>query len=717
MTPKVSTDFLEPPGSEDEIGRLGPYRVLDVLGKGGMGYVYRAVDSRLKRTVALKVMNKRFATTPHSRKRFVDEARSMAAVHHDNVAMIFEVGQKNGTPFLAMELLRGETLEAAIASGHQFTVDEVLAVAEQTASGLMAAHRRGITHRDIKPANLWMQAPTKRIKILDFGLAIAGSGIDRLSRVGSVVGTPGYLSPEQARSDPVDDRTDLYALGVVLYQLASGQLPLSSKSMASHLVTIVCHEPVSLLEHVPALPEPLSALIMKLLAKEPRDRFATAAELLDAIAIVRRDIASTEQQQLDIDVDPSVPAVSRSRRSNHRSRAADGARSSSRSTLRWMAAAVVGLLCLSLVGYAVWRPPTVASKTTDTVVAGPSGSTTLVKKESLQPLHLIGEILGDAEVLQGSAAQFRLQMTNSAVSVQADPRRVHRSADLVAQIVPVVREPGRPERAIPGSARRLSPGQLPSPGETKSMTIPLSTADLATGTMEVVFELQTPAGDRVDSRSTRLSIHENLVTANLIGFDTVRTFAGRGADTSVRRGSDNELGKLKGLKAHRGEDQREHIVLRFDLSKTSNGNEHLPSDVDRAVLLMTVSTYGHQGSSELRAYGWSDEFESEETITSVTWTESGEQRLTWDNCPIQNDPGPLTYLGIMRFDNSRNSLVRQTDAVRLASDLLDDFVRAQTSRTVTIVLIRDSWNREATRMVSREGNPVQAPGLAIRWKQ
>ena len=232
----LTYDFLDPPGKEGEIGRLGPYRVTGLLGKGGMGQVFVAEDGRLKRRVALKVMNQKFAATPNSKKRFVEEARAMAAVHHDNVATIFEVGLRSGMPFIAMEMLRGKTLESWQAEGRGFTTEQILRLAQNVASGLAAAHACGIVHRDIKPANIWIEN-SGRAKILDFGLALAGP--DRFSRRGAVIGTPGYLSPEQARNEPLDDRTDLFSLGVVLYQMCAGRLPLVSDSITGQMIAII----------------------------------------------------------------------------------------------------------------------------------------------------------------------------------------------------------------------------------------------------------------------------------------------------------------------------------------------------------------------------------------------------------------------------------------------------------------------------------------------
>ncbi|MGB7343637.1 MAG: protein kinase [Pirellulaceae bacterium] len=281
-------DFLDPPSREGELGMLGHYRVIDQLGKGGMGFVFRAEDTRLQRTVALKVMNRKIAATPNSRARFTSEARAMAAVHHDNVATIFEVGEHNKTPYMAMEMLKGSTLEKFKGTAERPSYQTIIQFAKEMARGLAAAHAQGIVHRDIKPANMWIEAESDRIKILDFGLALASTPVDQLAGRGAVIGTPGYLSPEQARSEPLDDRSDLYSVGVVLYELATGHLPLQNKSVAGQLIAILSKPPRPLRELNPDIPQPLADLIHKLLRKEPRDRVSSAALLekdLDRVAV------------------------------------------------------------------------------------------------------------------------------------------------------------------------------------------------------------------------------------------------------------------------------------------------------------------------------------------------------------------------------------------------------------------------------------------------
>ena len=293
-------ELLDPPENPGELGSLGSYRVISELGRGGMGFVFRAEDKRLKRTVALKVMNKKVAATPHSRSRFISEARAMAAVHHDNVATIFEVGEYSGTPFMAMEMLKGKTLEEYKLNKERPSYEQIIRFAKETAQGLAAAHAQGIVHRDIKPANIWVEQDSERIKILDFGLALAQTPVDQLAGRGSVVGTPGYLSPEQARTEPLDDRSDLYSLGVVLYELATGKLPLRSSTVAGQLIAILAHKPQPIREVNESIPQPLADLIHKLLRKEPRNRIRSAKQLVEELKRVEVECESKSEVALAI---------------------------------------------------------------------------------------------------------------------------------------------------------------------------------------------------------------------------------------------------------------------------------------------------------------------------------------------------------------------------------------------------------------------------------
>jgi serine/threonine protein kinase len=215
-----SFDFLAPARAPDEIGRLGPYRVLRVLGQGGMGVVFQAEDVRLKRLVALKAMLPDMARRPEARERFLREARAAAAVEHDRIVPIHQVDEDRGVPYIAMPLLKGLSLEDFLqkkaAKGVPLAPAEVCKIGREIAQGLAAAHERGLVHRDVKPANVWLdRSAGGRVKILDFGLALLTERVgDRhITQSGVILGTPAYMAPEQAQGGKVDARADLFSLG------------------------------------------------------------------------------------------------------------------------------------------------------------------------------------------------------------------------------------------------------------------------------------------------------------------------------------------------------------------------------------------------------------------------------------------------------------------------------------------------------------------------
>ncbi len=208
------------PGSQPEVGGVfGDYRVAAWLGEGGMGRVFRATDPVLRREVALKVMKPEAAARPQARERFLREARAMAALQHDHVIPIFQVGEVDGVPFLAMPLLQGEPLADRLKRDKVLSPAEVLRLGREIAEGLAAAHAKGLIHRDVKPDNIWLEAGTDRVKLLDFGLARDPDPADGVTAERSLVGTPAFMSPEQASGLPLTHSTDLFSLGSVLYEM------------------------------------------------------------------------------------------------------------------------------------------------------------------------------------------------------------------------------------------------------------------------------------------------------------------------------------------------------------------------------------------------------------------------------------------------------------------------------------------------------------------
>ena len=272
--------------------RLGPYEILSLIGTGGMGEVFRAHDTRLNRVVAIKVLSAELRDTPDRRQRFQREARAIAALSHQNICAIFDVGEDHGLDFLVLEYLEGETLARALSRG-ALPIEQLLHVAVQMAEALDAAHRAGIVHRDLKPANVFLTR--SGAKLLDFGLAklqrpseeAAPSGgqlpptrTAKLTHPGSVMGTPSYMAPGQVAGMDADARTDIFAFGAVLYEMATGRKAFDRGSPTATVAAILAEEPRSLLASHPALPPMLERVITACLAKAPDDRWQTARDLL-----------------------------------------------------------------------------------------------------------------------------------------------------------------------------------------------------------------------------------------------------------------------------------------------------------------------------------------------------------------------------------------------------------------------------------------------------
>ncbi|HVT57912.1 MAG TPA: protein kinase [Thermoanaerobaculia bacterium] len=257
---------------------ISHYQIHELLGGGGMGVVYRAEDVLLNRTVALKFLPSELTRDPEAKSRFLQEARSASALDHPNICTIHEIGETDqGQLFLAMACYDGESLKKRLARG-PLPIEEAVDIAQQTARGLVKAHRHGIVHRDIKPANL-MITSDDIVKIVDFGIAkLAGAA--GLTRTGSSLGTPGYMSPEQARGHEVDPRTDLWSLGAVLYEMVTGRRPFRGEHEQAVLYALYNEEPQPLAELRPDAPPELARIIGRMLAKDPDQRYPSAAEAL-----------------------------------------------------------------------------------------------------------------------------------------------------------------------------------------------------------------------------------------------------------------------------------------------------------------------------------------------------------------------------------------------------------------------------------------------------
>jgi hypothetical protein len=258
---------------------IGPYIVQRELGRGGMGVVYLADDTRLARRVALKSLSPGLDLAVGGRERLRNEARLAAALSHPGIATVYALEEIDNQLYLACEYVPGEPLRALLASG-PLPIVEVVAIGTQLAKALAAAHTQGIVHRDIKPENV-IKTPSGVIKVLDFGLARAeGDRRSNLTRTGVIMGTPAYLSPEQAQGKPVDFRTDIFALGLVIYELASGVNPFMSSSVEGTIERIVKSEPVPLSSRLSARVPELDRIVSRCLQKDPAARYKSTQEMV-----------------------------------------------------------------------------------------------------------------------------------------------------------------------------------------------------------------------------------------------------------------------------------------------------------------------------------------------------------------------------------------------------------------------------------------------------
>src|SRR5579864_8951920 len=295
--------------------RLGPYEILSAIGVGGMGEVYRAKDTRLDRIVAIKVLPPHLADSPELKERFEREARTIGSLNHPHICTLYDIGHQDGTDFLVMEYLEGDTLAQRLVKGRP-PLDQVLQYAIEIADALDKAHHKGITHRDLKPRNIML---TKSgTKLLDFGLAKLAQDAarvtpesqmstmqDAITAQGTVLGTLQYMAPEQVegKQDEIDARTDIFAFGGVLYEMATGKKAFEGKTPASVMAKILEAHPPAMSSLEPMTPPALDRLVKRCLAKDPENRWQTARDL----GLELKSIAESGPEA-------AVPITSRERR-------------------------------------------------------------------------------------------------------------------------------------------------------------------------------------------------------------------------------------------------------------------------------------------------------------------------------------------------------------------------------------------------------------------
>ena len=267
---------------------ISHYKILEKLGEGGMGVVYKAQDTTLNREVAIKFLPQYLSSDTNEKERFFQEARAAAALNHPNVAVIHEIGEYEGRFYLAMECVEGQTLKKLIENGDRLSIKKVLEIAIQICEGLAAAHEKSIVHRDIKSDNI-MVTPKGLVKIMDFGLAKIKNSAN-LTKIGSTLGTAAYMSPEQARGEEVDNRSDIFSLGVVIYELFAGKLPFRGEHQAALMYSLVNEDPLPLARFNENVSLEIERIISKALAKDVEDRYQSADDMLADLRRERKNI-------------------------------------------------------------------------------------------------------------------------------------------------------------------------------------------------------------------------------------------------------------------------------------------------------------------------------------------------------------------------------------------------------------------------------------------
>jgi urea transport system substrate-binding protein len=383
--PSNALGFLNPPLGDGELGWLAHYRVLRVLGAGGMGMVLEAEDTQLQRRVALKVIRPEMSGDASLRQRFLREARAMAAIQNDHLVTIYQVGQDRDTPFLSMQYLQGETLQSHIQRHTRLPLADVLRIGIEIAEGLDAAHGHGLIHRDIKPANIFLvsdpadHAPrtthhAPNVKLLDFGLAVPVGTDGQLTGPGRILGTPLYMAPEQVRGEAVDHRCDLFSLGAVLYEMAAGVSPFQASDPVAIYIAVATEEPRALAEHDPSLPAAFTELVHRLLSKAPADRPASARAVAAALQAIKSEpLPPHPTLSPQLQGDGCVrEQVSQTPRGPVQPARLPQSEKKTRRALLGLAGGLAALLAFAA-GFYFWARPSKSAKQENAAVAAPAG--------------------------------------------------------------------------------------------------------------------------------------------------------------------------------------------------------------------------------------------------------------------------------------------------------------------------------------------------------
>lgn len=496
----IDLSFLQPSARPGSLGRLGHYEIQEIIGRGGYGIVLKAFDDVLHRVVAIKVMTPEMAATSPARKRFLREARAAAAIRHDNVVSIHAV-EDEPLPFLVMEYIAGPTLQQRLDDTGPLDVPEVVKIGQQVASGLAAAHAMGLVHRDIKPANIILERGTGRIKLTDFGLARTSDDAS-LTQSGGITGTPLYMSPEQAQGGAIDPRSDLFSLGSVLYALVSGRPPFRAANPLAVMKRVVEDRPRPIQEIIPEVPDWLVAIIARLHAKDPADRFASALEVADLLAGCLSQLQQRGRVEIPV-VDPASVGTAQTLAASPLPVPAQAFATHGhqlRPHRRWIAAAAMMIALLAGLGM---TEATGVTNFRGTVVRlfSPDGTLVVEVDDPAVSISIDG---ADVVITGAGVKEIRLKPGQHKLLASKDGKLLHQELVTVArdgrQVIRVSKEAGPATEVSPAAAG------TPTAEQRKSLEWVLSIG----GIVEVneggqLRQLNRAAGDRLPREPFKVS--------------------------------------------------------------------------------------------------------------------------------------------------------------------------------------------------------------------
>jgi serine/threonine-protein kinase len=442
---------------------VGKYRILDLVGEGAMGVVYRGVDTVLNRTVALKVMSESVARQQDLRDRFLREAQAAGSLQHPNVVTIYDFGEIDGHLFIAMEYVEGMDLERMLAAREPLTLQQRLDIAIDILTGLCFAHRHGIVHRDVKPANIRI-TEDGRAKVMDFGVAYLDSS--KMTQTGMMMGTPSYMAPEQVVGGKITAATDIFAMGSLLYELLTGARPFEGTTLHNTLYKIVSEDPPPIREVMPGLPTALEAVVKKALEKDPDRRYQDALEMADALAAVRAALDAENRTSSTVSLRRSVET-------------AIAAQVKDRMRRRTIAVVAAMLLLAAVVGGAAWIGMREGSDADRIALAEPGGDTLEVRAPVTSPAQPADDTAAPAAQQSGGPATISERSTATQPAATETQRPVQRrpEAPPVVQPRPQQRQvaPTADTNVPAETARALPPIELPRTPVTAPPPAPVVT--------------------------------------------------------------------------------------------------------------------------------------------------------------------------------------------------------------------------------------------------